>query len=391
MHIQRFKRLEMVGRTFQRIVGIAALVIASAAANQPVAAIKDWKVFDSTKRARNYIMSTDSWVDYRMGRELPTNFQPFAFRYPPNWKNDGHSTFEGGNGRKVAEILGGLVSMKEGQSCFMNANSKSKKDRVREFQLQKPFEYGTVRGSKFVEKIAYDDSDEIGYRYWYCVAERQDAFVISFFSPVQSRKQEALFDSVVSTVQLREWHSDEARKCRNLLANRRVTGADLREGKARLTLCAAILNTMDSSYHDEPGTVRVPVNSTSSIDVSVIDLNHDGQTEVLVTGGGGMYHGGALTWLFSPRADGTYHVSLGLKAFEYETLETSNFGYPDFRFDVNGKCSGVWRRMEVQYAHLCNISNEPGGCARYDRPICPAQLTNGPNATTPAPEKLPGR
>lgn len=106
-------------------------------------------------------------------------------------------------------------------------------------------------------------------------------------------------------------------------------------------------------------TCAQPMSST----VELRDLNGDGNLEVLIDWGNTCTSGSAGTsvTVFVKAADGHYRANLGFPGMIAEVRPTVS-GFADLLVGGPGFCFGLWRWNGIEYAHVRNESQTPGGC-----------------------------
>lgn len=98
----------------------------------------------------------------------------------------------------------------------------------------------------------------------------------------------------------------------------------------------------------------------------IMDLNGDGQDEVMLRGGNTCTSGGdgSSIWLLTKSAQGAWVTHLGFPAGGYRVLPEKHLGFPDLQFGGMGFCEGVWRWDGQTYQHFKDVATQAGGCDR---------------------------
>lgn len=86
-------------------------------------------------------------------------------------------------------------------------------------------------------------------------------------------------------------------------------------------------------------------------EVTVVDLNGDGQPEVFVQAYSACYGmaGGELSLLIKTK-QGAWKNNFGFPAGQYKLLSAKSQGYPDIEIGGPGVCSPIWRWNGKEYA-----------------------------------------
>lgn len=97
----------------------------------------------------------------------------------------------------------------------------------------------------------------------------------------------------------------------------------------------------------------------------VVDLNQDGQPEVIVIAGNTCTSGitGSYTFVFVKNRAGRFEMNLGFPASGVEPLASKSRGFPDLLIGGRGFCHPVWRWNGKKYVYLCGREEESGACA----------------------------
>jgi hypothetical protein len=98
--------------------------------------------------------------------------------------------------------------------------------------------------------------------------------------------------------------------------------------------------------------------------VDVLDLNKDGQTEVMLLLGNACTSGkiGTTVYLFTQEANGRVQRHLGFSATGYKAYARDGEAWPDLLFTGTGDCQPVWRYKGGRYNFNHLYEAKPGAC-----------------------------
>ncbi len=100
-------------------------------------------------------------------------------------------------------------------------------------------------------------------------------------------------------------------------------------------------------------------------EISIEDLDGDGDSEVVVLGGNTCLSGhlGQSLFVFVKDAQGIYRSHLGFPCGSFAFVPTGDEGgMPDVRVEGLRKCRATWRWNGTEYVHAGNEPLVPGGC-----------------------------
>lgn len=133
--------------------------------------------------------------------------------------------------------------------------------------------------------------------------------------------------------------------------------------KAEMKLVSAALGYVVSS--DGKGLEDSEGCGAVDFETRVVDLNEDGQPEVIVTAGNTCTSGitGSSVFLFVKGKAGRFEMNLGFPAADLEPLASKSLGFPDLLIGGRGFCHPVWRWNGRKYGYHCAREEKSGDCA----------------------------
>ena len=158
-----------------------------------------WKKYNSDK---NISLFTDSWKAYELNQSNTKTF--FSIEYPNDWSLSG-SVFHDSSGKKVAEVLSGVIILKKDQKCFDNINLNSNELPAFPSIISKEDIFiNGLQGMLIINKV--HNQGYSGPEYWYnntyCLSNGKNAAEVTFYEyeeELNSDKRE-LFNQIISTL-----------------------------------------------------------------------------------------------------------------------------------------------------------------------------------------------
>ncbi len=157
------------------------------------------------------VTSTSDWFSYGGGREKKS----FSMKHPSEWSFSG-GVFVNHNDAKVAETLPGIVALKDGQKChddlrvYQGSNLSPMKSPERDlgFVSVKKLTINKHPASLLItERNGHIGGRSSGplarYVYHYCLENGKYAFGMMFYAYQKDSPDRALFEKVLSTVELK--------------------------------------------------------------------------------------------------------------------------------------------------------------------------------------------
>lgn len=157
--------------------------------------LKNWLLFSSP----GDIISTHDWRSFSSTYTVPR----YSLYYPPEWVLDG-TIFKDRTNKKVAELLSGLIYLKDGQTCYDTyVPGEWEDDRVK-FISKDEIAIHEVTWIHLIDEIKYESGDDSGvwYSHTFCTHLDKYAFQVTFYEEILGKTNIKLMERILSTFSL---------------------------------------------------------------------------------------------------------------------------------------------------------------------------------------------